>query len=720
MIRKILLITLPMFILSCSRPSEVDLSSGWRGLNIDVSGFSFPEQPIPADIYVNLVKPETDTTSWNKIDKLPAAITMERKKQLCLLRKDVVIPESMKGRDLALYVGKVWDTEITFFNGVRIGASGNDYPDFHSDWNVSISHYIPRELINYGGENTIVIRQFSDQQLNFNGAPFIGNDYRVRCYTFMERFMAEYLVMGLAIMTLVAGLVAIAVWITGRVKNTIPLYFGGISVLWFILTMHFWMPCYGFISWRAQDNIFYLLVGVIVVLIYLFLELILGYRFKYGRIIIFILFLLQAALALTSTVASPITGWRFDIMGPVGVLGQILWGYVIVRGIRDGNSEAKIIMAGYLVFVLTLIHDALMMNRIIMSYAFLTNIAYPAFILSFAIILLRRISVMNADLIVSRGEIERNNSDLQEIISNIMDAVEEIKGIAASLSETSDTLNFQMENQSSSLAQTSASTEEVSASISSIAQHASAQDSLVIESVKVLDDYLNAINRITEAAHLASSLGGRSREETDTINGKLMLVREGIVKIRESSTAIENIADMINEIAEKTNLLSLNAAIEAARAGQSGRGFAVVADEIGKLADLSVDQAKTIQRIIQDVVSNIETENRLVMESVDAIVSLKTAADDVNNAVAEIMNLCDKQETLTGRIREGIKHISMGSNEISTATKEQQTAMQEVMKAILLLNDVVEQVSLNTVKMLSISDKLSGRVDILSRFTKTG
>lgn len=712
---KLFFVLIPLLLVSCTRPSEIDLSTGWKMLNIDISGIRFPDQAIPQDTYSGMVDSGTDTSTWKDVKLLPAALTMERKKQLCLLRKDVVIPDSMKGRDLSLYLGKVWDAEVTYFNGVRIGSSGNDYPDFHSDWNVSVSHFIPQELVKYGEANTIVIRQFSDQQLNFNGSPFIGEEYPVRCYTFMERFMAEYLVMGLGVMTLTMGMMLIALYIISKGRNRAALYFGTVSILWFVLTMHFWLPCYWFMSWRVQDNIFYVLVAVIYVLIFLSLELILNLRLKRARVIIFIIFLLQVGLSVTATVDSPMTGWRFDVIGPVGVLGQIMWGYVIFRGIREGNVEARILLIGYAVFVVTLIHDALMMNRIIMSYAFLTNIAYPGFILSFAVILLRRMAILNKNLVLSKTEIESKNASLEDVMKHITEASDEIRELADSLNNTSSMLNLQMDNQAASLGQTSASTEEVSSSITSIAQNASDQNELVQRNSTALESYLSSIHQITSAAKVASSLGGRSREETGSINEKLLLVREGMGRIRESSAAIEQIADIINDIAEKTNLLSLNAAIEAARAGQFGRGFAVVADEIGKLADGSVEQAKTIQRIIHDVVSNIETENRLIMESADSITALKTAADDVNNSVAEIMNLCNRQETLTVSIQDGMKNIAAGSSEISIATREQQAAMDEVISTVVTLAGVVEQVNFNTLKIFGISQKLSDRVDILNR-----
>ena len=712
----VFVIMLSAFSVSCSTPSEIDLSKEWKVFHVDIDEMDVSAFGIDCSNNPNAcTPPDIRESGWEQVDSLPAALTMERKKELCWLRKEVVIPEELRGQNLSLYLGKIWDTGTTYFNGMSIGVSGREYPDFHSDWNHPVYHYVPEKLINYGGTNVILVRQFSDQQLNFNGSPYIGNTFSVRSHAFQVMFMSEYLVMALGIMTLLVGLtILISYLLTGR-RDRVNLHFGGISILWFILTMHFWLPSYGDISWRFQDNLFYVLVGILVVWVYLSLESILKYRIKWARITVLFLLFVQVLIAVTATNNSPITGWRFDVMGPIGILVQLLWGYVIFKGIRDKNPEAGILLIGYIIFVLTLFHDALMMNRVIMSYAFMSNIAYPGFILSFAIIIFRRVAILNRQLHESSEEINRKNERLQSLMSSVVESVDELIAISITVKDSSAVLSNQMENQAATLEETSATLEEVSGSITSIAEHANQQDSMVKGSESDMREYIESLERITEGAQYASWLGGRSSQETSSVSDRLQRVAGGMVKMRESSEAITGIADMINDIAERTNLLSLNAAIEAARAGEHGRGFAVVAEEIGKLADSSVSQAKTIQKIVQDVLADIEEETAVIIESSDSIKEVNKATENVSIAIDAILKLCEAQEKLTENIKTRMYGISKGSTEISTATREQMLAMNEVMQSIVALNDVVENVNDSTGKMVDISDKLAHRIALLNK-----
>ena len=711
-----LIALLSAFMVACSRPSVIDLSKDWKVYHVDISGMDITTSGIDCDVNPNACTPPgIDEEGWQHVDSLPAALTMKREKQLCWLRKEVSIPGEYRGQRLSLYLGKLWDTETSYLNGVSLGVSGREYPEFHSDWNNPAYHYLPGKLINYGDTNVILVRQFSDQQLNFNGEPYIGETFRVRNHAFRVKFMSEYLVMALGIMTLLVGLSMLISYMLTGTKDRVNLYFGGISVLWFVLTMHFWLPSFGDISWRMQDNLFYVLVGILVAWIYFSLETMLKYKIRWARVTVVSLFLVQAVIAVTATNNDPITGWRFDIMGPIGLLVQILWGYVIIKGIRDKNPEARILLIGYIIFVATLFHDALMMNRVIMSYAFMSNIAYPGFILSFAIIIFRRVAILNRQLHESSEEINQKNERLEQLMISVVESVDELIAISITVKDSSGVLSNQMENQAASLEETSATLEEVSSSITSIADHAGQQDGMVKDSESDMKEYIESLERITEAAQYASWLGGRSRQETGSVSERLQRVADGMVKMKESSESITGIADMINEIAERTNLLSLNAAIEAARAGEHGRGFAVVAEEIGKLADSSVSQAKTIQNIVQEVLTDIEEETAIIVESSDSIKEVNRVTENVSISIDAILKLCEAQEKLTDNVNNRMNGISQGSSEISTATREQMLAMNEVMQSIVSLNDVVERVNENTGKMVEISDKLAHRIALLNK-----
>ena len=711
-----LFVSTAALLIACSPPTLIDVSDNWQYRLSDISDIDFPDSGAathPDD--ARCIDPALDASDWAVVPSLPAAITMDKKQQLCWLRREVILPSSFQDKNLALYLGKLWDVESTYLNGVLIGRSGRHYPQFHSDWNVAVYHALPNQIIHYDRPNVLLVRQFTDQQLNFNGAPFIGDEFDIRAHVFRMRFIAEYLVMALGLMTFLVGIAMIAIYFFGKGKMRMMLHFGGISMLWFVLTSHFWLPSYGFLSWRAQDNLFYVLTTMLIVWIYIGLENMLELKIRWARYIVFTAASATVLIAITATTESPMTGWRFDVIGPMGVMSQVMWGVVLFKGVFRKNPDAKIMFIGYFVFLASLVHDALMMNRVIMSYAFLSNIAYPGFILSFVIIIFKRIQQLYSDLQLTSGQIEEKNERLGSVLMNVVESTDELIEISITSKDSASSLNSEMQNQVSRLEETAAIIEEVTTSIQLIADNATRQDATVQSSYGIVSEYISGISHITEAAQYASTLGNRSRDESGAITHLLDSIRDGMIGVRESSSSIKEIADIINDIAERTNLLSLNAAIEAARAGDYGRGFAVVADEIGKLADNAVSQAKSIQNIVDGVVSDIDRETDLIIKSSDSVKAVKSSADNVNESVGIILKLCTAQETLTMKIEEQMGLISRGSSEISTATNEQKHAMTEVMVGIEALNEVVVKVNFNSQQMVSISEKLSHRIALLNR-----
>lgn len=709
----ILIIIFPLIAAGCSKDPLIDLSKDWQVHLSDITDVQFPAG-IDPQRDIDYTKPGFNGGVWLPLQSLPAAITREKKKQLAFIKKEVVIPETFRGRNLSLMLGKIWDCESTYFNGIKIGSAGREYPEFHSDWNVTMSHYIPENLIKYGDKNVIVIRQFTNQQLNFNGSPYISDSFDVRNEEFWAKIKAELLPMTLGVMTLVIGTAMLAGYFIGKRKDLSMFHFGGMSILWFVLSTHFWLPDYRYIQWNDQDRYFYVLMGVFVIWMYFYLERTMGLVIKWARIAGIVSLLLITVLSLTATIHTPITGWRFDLVGPMGLIGQILWGVVLVKGLRKGNREAPILFFGYTIFVLALIHDALSMNRMIISYAFLTNFAYPIFLASIGIILARRVIKISGDLRHSTVQIEEKNSKLEKLIQDIVDSVSELKSVGETANETTQILSDEMHTQSASIEETSAVIEEVSASIESISRSAAHQDEMIQQSQSVVNSYIESLNKLAGAADTAEKLSRKSTEETDVITRKLENIREGMLQLKSSSDSISEMADIINNIAEKTNLLSLNAAIEAARAGDYGRGFGVVADEIGKLADSSLIQSKTIQKVIGDIVKNIDMENSLVMESASSVNDVKTAVNNVAIAVESIISLCRDQQVLTLNIKNYMESIMKGSSNISIATKEQNTAMNEVLTTVEALNQVVSRINTSTDTIVEMSNKLSKRIDVLN------
>ncbi|MBQ1461473.1 MAG: methyl-accepting chemotaxis protein, partial [Selenomonas sp.] len=184
----------------------------------------------------------------------------------------------------------------------------------------------------------------------------------------------------------------------------------------------------------------------------------------------------------------------------------------------------------------------------------------------------------------------------------------------------------------------------------------------------------DAITAVTELT-VNSVTSGRDSinnvvKAMDSINDSATTVKASISELATRSEEISKIVELISGIAEQTNLLALNAAIEAARAGEAGRGFAVVADEVRKLAEESASSTKQIG----DLVNQIQLDmKKAVAASEQSAASVANSMDFVRDADAVFESIKIAIDALAGGIREvsgNIKSVASGTKSMKEAVKE--------------------------------------------------
>ena len=216
-----------------------------------------------------------------------------------------------------------------------------------------------------------------------------------------------------------------------------------------------------------------------------------------------------------------------------------------------------------------------------------------------------------------------------------------------------------------------------------------------------------------EATDIAESGKGvikKAVEQISDISGRVSQSTEIVNMLGEKSKEIDNIVSLINEISDQTNLLALNAAIEAARAGEQGKGFAVVADEVRKLAEESGDASGQISKLISEIQMDISTAIKAMNEGNVAVekgqVMINDAGKSFNDIVDSINNVSSQMslvvDVIQGLYKNSDKMIKSVQNvatvakggsekikEIASSSDDQIAQMEQVSEAAQALTEIV-------------------------------
>ena len=272
-----------------------------------------------------------------------------------------------------------------------------------------------------------------------------------------------------------------------------------------------------------------------------------------------------------------------------------------------------------------------------------------------------------------------------ELSSNMTETAAAMNQISANI----QSIKGQVVNQSSSVTETNSTMEQITTNIEKLNGHIEDQTSHISQSSTAIEQMIANINSVAQTIVRNLERVKQLANASEIGRNGLQEVSTDIQGIAKESEGLLEITAVMENIASQTNLLSMNAAIEAAHAGESGKGFAVVADEIRKLAESSGEQSKTIAVVLKKIKDSIDK----IMKSTDEVLNRFEAIDN------------------------GVKSVSGQEEQVKDAMEEQGTGSKEILKVLAHLNEITQYVRSGSAEMLVGSKKIIKESRNLGRVT---
>lgn len=289
-----------------------------------------------------------------------------------------------------------------------------------------------------------------------------------------------------------------------------------------------------------------------------------------------------------------------------------------------------------------------------------------------------------------------NKDEIGELVHSFTVMKNNLRGLIQQVRISAEQVAASAEELTASAEQTSKATEQIASTVQEVASGSEQQAASVGQSAQIVQEMAQGIQQIAanaqqvsassiQAAQVAEE-GNRAiqtaGEQMGSIHDKVNDLAAIIKELGERSAEIGQIVQVISDIASQTNLLALNAAIEAARAGEHGRGFAVVADEVRKLAEQSAASANQIH----DVISLIHGQ----MEK--AVTSMDQVKDEVN----EGMDVVTQAGTSFAHIQRSVNDVAVQIQEVSASAQQMSASVEEIVRSITLIREVANETAAGT------------------------
>jgi methyl-accepting chemotaxis protein len=310
-----------------------------------------------------------------------------------------------------------------------------------------------------------------------------------------------------------------------------------------------------------------------------------------------------------------------------------------------------------------------------------------------------------------------------ELSSNMIQTAAAVNEITSNI----QSIKTRVVNQSASVTETNSTMEQITINIDKLSDSIGEQSDSVAQSSSAIEEMLANIQSVTQTLIKNADNVKDLANASETGNSGLKQVASDIQEIARESEGLLEINSVMENIASQTNLLSMNAAIEAAHAGEAGKGFAVVADEIRKLAENSGEQSKTISVVLKKIKDSIDKITKSTgevlgqFESIDLGVrtvsnqedNIRSAMEEQSTGSQQILEAIGKLNNITQTVKGGSSEMLEGSKEVIQESKNLEMVTQEIANGMNEMATGADEINVAVNRVNEISESNRENIDIL-------
>ncbi|MCW7460473.1 methyl-accepting chemotaxis protein [Leptospira limi] len=309
--------------------------------------------------------------------------------------------------------------------------------------------------------------------------------------------------------------------------------------------------------------------------------------------------------------------------------------------------------------------------------------------------------------------------NLNQIMNQLKMSVSESEKVSSKLKQDAISVSDNATSLASVSEESAASLEELTTSFEIMFEFITNETKNIVKITEEMTTIKSSIANIERALLQLTELSDQSTSLANSGNKSIQNTDITMTEIRSVTKEITGIIDLITEISERTNLLALNASIEAARAGDAGMGFAVVAEEISKLADKTQSSVKSIKKLIDKSHLVVNEGSSHVMEAVNALSEIVGQSKRMNNAVNHLKEEMTTQSKSLLSVTSELNGLEEMARTIEFSSREQKKASEDMVNTVNTLSGNAQELANNSEDLNQVSQKIGDIASNIAVITNT-